>query len=436
MAVECQASCGNCEHAATDPCEGMGEGQGIQTLDSTFRRAAQAERFKPQVLASDPWIVVLDEFVDAQAAAALASAGEAFGFSPIGSACGNNLAACTTSTFVCETPECEANPSMRRFRDSMLEVLGLPDENCEPLGIFRYREGQGFGLHHDQESPVGLGTPGGPRTWSMYVFLSDVERGGGTRFPDLNVTITPKVGRAFLWPHVLAIDYSQPDLRTKHEGLRVGSGTKYGARIHCHAGNVRTLARAGCPLTVGVVGTKREASTPLHDSAALGLTDLARAALTAGASASDVDRDGATALHLAAMHGHAAVCQLLLQHGASHAVDDPNGATPLHWAAHFGHVAAARCMLEHGADPNEAQLHWAAAAGHADLVEVLIAAGARVDGHDAGGRTPLAYVEHPAWKHVGHTDVARVLRRASSLSKRRRKQRKRRKGTGPSSGGP
>ena len=90
--------------------------------------------------------------------------------------------------------------------------------------------------------------------------------------------------------------------------------------------------------------------------------------------------------------------------------------------ANFGHVAAARCMLEHGADPNEAQLHWAAAAGHADLVEVLIAAGARVDGHDAGGRTPLAYVEHPAWKHVGHTDVARVLRRASSLSKRRRKQ--------------
>jgi prolyl 4-hydroxylase len=35
------------------------------------------------------------------------------------------------------------------------------------------------------------------------MYLSDVSSGGGTRFPQLNVTIEPRKGRALLFPNVM-----------------------------------------------------------------------------------------------------------------------------------------------------------------------------------------------------------------------------------------
>ena len=64
----------------------------------------------------------------------------------------------------------------------------------------------------------------GVRILTSYLYLNDVEAGGGTRFTDLNITVMPKRGRALFWPSVLNDSPHEKDRRTNHQG-------KY--RTHC-----------------------------------------------------------------------------------------------------------------------------------------------------------------------------------------------------------
>jgi hypothetical protein len=74
----------------------------------------------------------------------------------------------------------------------------------------------------------------GPRILTFFLYLSDVEAGGGTEFPQLGHTITPKVGRAVLWPSVYDSDPNEIDPRTNHAALPVEAGTKFAANGWVH----------------------------------------------------------------------------------------------------------------------------------------------------------------------------------------------------------
>ena len=57
--------------------------------------------------------------------------------------------------------------------------------------------------------------------------LSDVDAGGGTKFPDLQppITVMPRKGRALVWPSVLDTgSHGKTDSRTHHEALPVELG--------------------------------------------------------------------------------------------------------------------------------------------------------------------------------------------------------------------
>ncbi|CAE8609660.1 unnamed protein product [Polarella glacialis] len=58
-------------------------------------------------------------------------------------------------------------------------------------------------------------------------YLSDVEEGGATHFPELGIEVKPKAGRALLWADVVADKPLMRDPRTTHEALPVIKGTKY-----------------------------------------------------------------------------------------------------------------------------------------------------------------------------------------------------------------
>lgn len=64
---------------------------------------------------------------------------------------------------------------------------------------------------------------------TVFLYLNDVEEGGGTHFDRLNITVTPKKGRALIWPSVLNRDPNVADWRTQHQALPVKAGVKYGA---------------------------------------------------------------------------------------------------------------------------------------------------------------------------------------------------------------
>ena len=81
--------------------------------------------------------------------------------------------------------------------------------------------------------------------YTFFLYLSDVEEGGGTKF-DLGFTITPKKGRAVLWPATKNDEPFVSDDRTYHEALPVTKGTKYAANFWLHQYDYVTPHHSGC----------------------------------------------------------------------------------------------------------------------------------------------------------------------------------------------
>lgn len=86
----------------------------------------------------------------------------------------------------------------------------------------------------------------GPRILTFFLYLSDVEKGGGTNFPQLDLTIEAKKGRALLWPSVLDSNPLAKDNRMFHQALEVEAGTKFAANGWIHMYDYITPQSAGC----------------------------------------------------------------------------------------------------------------------------------------------------------------------------------------------
>jgi prolyl 4-hydroxylase len=86
----------------------------------------------------------------------------------------------------------------------------------------------------------------GVRILTAYLYLNDVEAGGGTNFDQLDITVMPKRGRALLWPSVKSSDPNAKDYRTTHQALPVEEGVKYGANAWFHMHDFKTPNKEGC----------------------------------------------------------------------------------------------------------------------------------------------------------------------------------------------
>ena len=84
------------------------------------------------------------------------------------------------------------------------------------------------------------------RILTVYLYLNDVEEGGGTNFDQLGITVMPKRGRALLWPSVISSDPNKKDGRTTHQALPVEKGVKYGANAWFHMHDFKTPNKIGC----------------------------------------------------------------------------------------------------------------------------------------------------------------------------------------------
>jgi prolyl 4-hydroxylase len=74
----------------------------------------------------------------------------------------------------------------------------------------------------------------GPRILTVYIYLNDVQKGGGTNFEELDVTVLPKRGRVLIWPSVYDQSVNEKDRRTMHAAMPVEAGIKYGANAWFH----------------------------------------------------------------------------------------------------------------------------------------------------------------------------------------------------------
>jgi prolyl 4-hydroxylase len=139
-----------------------------------------------------------------------------------------------TSTNAWCQNDCEADPHTAAVIQRMEDITGIPSPNFEFLQLLKYEVGQYYQQHHDYIE-FHTERKQGVRTLTIFLYLNDVEEGGGTNFPLMgNLTVLPKKGRALIWPSVLNDDPNAKDTRTEHQALPVERGVKYGANAWIH----------------------------------------------------------------------------------------------------------------------------------------------------------------------------------------------------------
>lgn len=250
---ECAWTCGACkEHRFHKPqCKrepGATPAAEPGSVDKIFSSIAARETAtvlsdgrKP----SEPWVIILDDFLTHAECDAIIAAGSNSGTDWGRSMAGDGVQASRTSSTAWCQGKCLQDPTVQRVERRVSDLLGgIPMENAEPMQVLRYEQGQFYKTHHDQNSP--RASAWGPRMFTIFMYVGDGYTGGETHFPKLNLTIPAGKGRACIWTSVLDSDPYQRDDRTDHESLPVASGVKYGVNYWVHMFPFREKSRRGC----------------------------------------------------------------------------------------------------------------------------------------------------------------------------------------------
>ncbi|CAM9333611.1 unnamed protein product, partial [Ectocarpus fasciculatus] len=222
-------------------------------VDAMFRRIVDmyGDALQITVQSTDPWVLVFDNFLSEDEADAIVGTVRSWerstdtGVMNAHGETGRKLSTGRTSSNAWCRKDCEETPGVQSVIRRIESVTAIPFDNSESFQILRYENGQKYNAHHDS-SMSQYQLPCGPRVLTFYLYLSDVEEGGETGFPNLDIAVTPQKGRAVLWPGVKNEDPGAIDHRTLHEAKPVIRGTKYGANSWIHMFNFRVPNLWGC----------------------------------------------------------------------------------------------------------------------------------------------------------------------------------------------
>lgn len=103
-------------------------------------------------------------------------------------------------------------------------IMNIPIEHGEGLQILQYEPGQEYKAHFDFFSSTSK-LANNNRISTLVMYLNDVEQGGETYFPKLNLSVTPKKGMAVYFEYF----YTDQNLNelTLHGGAPVIAGEKW-----------------------------------------------------------------------------------------------------------------------------------------------------------------------------------------------------------------
>ena len=262
-------------------------------IDKTFERIIKEyPQYNPTAHSKDPWVLTFDNLLDDEECAGIIEA--------VGGKHGEYIKPSTTAKPVrqangqvvltdvpdqirtshnawCQHRGCYDHPIHERVIQRIMKIVDLNPNNAEHMQVsqqhqtttatlisrafllsptlpslssaytqlLRYGQNEYYRLHHDW-IPEQLDAACGPRAFTFFLYLSDVEEGGGTQFPYINITVMPKKGSAVLWPHGLNSDPRIKDTRTHHEAMPVIKGQKWGANYWIHGRDFKTSMATGC----------------------------------------------------------------------------------------------------------------------------------------------------------------------------------------------
>ena len=177
------------------------------------------------------------------------------------------------------------------------------------------------------------------------------------------------------------------------------AGAQIGDALHAavrggHGEVVTDLLGGGAPIDAKSGGGSGQ--TPLHVAAEQGKPKIVQLLMLKGADKDAMDSIKGTPLYSSVWAGHVTSVLALLAGGADVHIRCGMLKHPvLHRAAREGQVDILKAVIEHGADVNAVDahqrtaLHCATVNNHAVSIDVLVEAGASVDGRDIFSCTPL-----------------------------------------------
>ncbi|MGL4819638.1 MAG: 2OG-Fe(II) oxygenase [Bacilli bacterium] len=136
------------------------------------------------------------------------------------------------STFLSE----DAHPIVYHIEQRIAQIMGIPYAHGEGIQVLNYAVGQEYKPHFDYFAK-GTKAAENPRISTLVMYLSDVEEGGETYFPDLKFSVSPQQGMAVYFEYFYD-EQSLNDL-TLHGSAPVISGNKWAATQWMHRQQVK-----------------------------------------------------------------------------------------------------------------------------------------------------------------------------------------------------
>jgi len=207
----------------------------------------------PGVEEDGPWVVVLENFVSSEEADRLVEIGKVQGYErsanvgkekPDGTKTHHVDESRTSHNTWCKEG-CFDDPLVSPVVERIANTTRTEVRNAEYLQMLQYEPGQYYRQHHDYIAHH-RGLPCGVRILTLFIYLNDVEEGGGTRFNKLGITVQPRKGSAVLWPSVKDQYPEDKDDRTDHEAQPVLKGIKYGANAWIHNRDYKKAYENNC----------------------------------------------------------------------------------------------------------------------------------------------------------------------------------------------
>lgn len=124
-----------------------------------------------------------------------------------------------------------------KIEKRIAEITDYPVENGEGLQVLHYEVGEEYKAHFDY-FPVNKvdHQNGGQRVGTFLLYLNDVEAGGNTIFPKINLSITPKKGAAVYFHY--ANNKGEMDRLSLHSSIPVTKGEKWVATKWIRQGEI------------------------------------------------------------------------------------------------------------------------------------------------------------------------------------------------------
>lgn len=261
MIVNCPVSCSSCDlRDSKVRCErsslNISDTRAFtqSSLDKMFSnlKSQLADKYgSVKVVSTSPYVIIVDDFVTEDEGRDLVGgittwerstdAGEMNEYGESG----RTLTFGRTSSNAWCRGSCERQPTVINLADRISRYVNVPVRNFEAFQVLRYEVGQQYVLHHDF-SQHQLEMSCGPRVISVLLYLSNVDEGGETMFPELGITVKPKKGRAVFFPNVLSSNLELPDARTSHKANPVLKGQKYAVNTWIHLYDFKKSNLWGC----------------------------------------------------------------------------------------------------------------------------------------------------------------------------------------------